>query len=315
MKKSLFLILLFLLYQILAGVMAKLWTSLSGSLCAETHAAQAMSMPSATALGISMLVSMAVVLCLVFALKLVRRCPWRSSLEDVPVATIRPDGKLQDAATPISSGHASLGKVIAGRPVNGAGWGVAVVGFVLLSLGMNLLLAPFQMDDLGMENLFDGMKDSLPCLFLLSVAGPVFEEIIFREGVLRQLVHTRRKAAPEAGGLTPFWAILVSAFCFGVIHGNPAQAVPAFVLGLALGLCYCRTGNIVLCAVLHVLNNSMAVALMYLPSFNNSLEHLPVALSVSLGLAGVLVGALSLSWMYLSAKFTLNKFTLKENKA
>ena len=149
------------------------------------------------------------------------------------------------------------------------------------------------------EKIFEGMKDSGTCLFLMAVAGPVFEEIVFREGVLRQLVHSRRRNDPTSGGLTLLWATVVSALCFGLVHGNLQQAVPAFILGLALGLCYCRTGNIVMCSVLHVVNNSMAVGLMFLPQVNDAMENLPTPLSVGLGMLCVIVGALMLIGMYL----------------
>ena len=296
MKKSLLLIILFLLYQVLAAVMAQVWTHLNGS-GAGAEATDVAAMPSATSLGVSMLVSMALVLSLLFALRLIRRCPWRSSLDDAPQMTATPgDITLTAALCPPKKWQA---KIVKGRPVSAVGWGMALVGFVVLSLGTSLMLSPVGMDDRGMQKIFEGMKDSGVCLFLMAVAGPVFEEIVFREGVLRQLVHSRRRNDPTSGGLTLLWATVVSALCFGLVHGNLQQAVPAFILGLALGLCYCRTGNIVMCSVLHVVNNSMALGLMFLPQVNNAMENLPTPLSVGLGSLCVVVGALMLIGMYL----------------
>ena len=296
MKKSLLLIILFLLYQVLAAVMAQVWTHLNGS-GAGAEATDVAAMPSATSLGVSMLVSMALVLSLLFALRLIRRCPWRSSLDDAPQMTATPgDTTLTAALCPPKKWQA---KIVKGRPVSAVGWGMALVGFVVLSLGTSLMLSPVGMDDRGMQKIFEGMKDSGTCLFLMAVAGPVFEEIVFREGVLRQLVHSRRRNDPTSGGLTLLWAIVVSALCFALVHGNLQQAVPAFILGLALGLCYCRTGNIVMCSVLHVVNNSMAVGLMFLPQVNDAMENLPTSLSVGLGSLCVVVGALMLIGMYL----------------
>ena len=296
MKKSLLLIILFLLYQVLAAVMAQVWTYLNGSGAAEV--AEVSAMPSATSIGVSMLVSMALVLSLLFALRLIRRCPWRSSLDDAPQMTATPgDTTLAATLCPPKKWQA---KIVKGRPVSVVGWGMALVGFVVLSLGTSLMLSPVGMDDRGMQKIFEGMKDSGTCLFLMAVAGPVFEEIVFREGVLRQLVHSRRRNDPTSGGLTLLWATVVSALCFGLVHGNLQQAVPAFILGLALGLCYCRTGNIVMCSVLHVVNNSMAVGLMFLPQLNDAMENLPTPLSVGLGLLCVVVGALMLIGMYLA---------------
>ena len=296
MKKSLLLIILFLLYQVLAAVMAQVWTHLNGS-GAGAEAADVMAMPSATSLGVSMLVSMALVLSLLFALRLIRRCPWRSSLDDAPQMTATSnDITLAATLCPPKKWQA---KIVKGRPVSAVGWGMALVGFVVLSLGTSLMLSPVGMDDRGMQKIFEGMKDSGICLFLMAVAGPVFEEIVFREGVLRQLVHSRRRNDPTSGGLTLLWATVVSALCFALVHGNLQQAVPAFILGLALGLCYCRTGNIVMCSVLHVVNNSMAVGLMFLPQVNDAMENLPTPLSVGVGMMCVVIGALMLIGMYL----------------
>ena len=297
MKKSLLLIILFLLYQVLAAVMAQVWTHLNGS-GAGAEATDVAAMPSATSLGVSMLVSMALGLSLLFALRLIRRCPWRSSLDDAPQMTATPgDTTLAATLFPPKKWQA---KIVKGRPVSAVGWGMALVGFVVLSLGTSLMLSPVGMDDHGMQKIFEGMKDSGTCLFLMAVAGPVFEEIVFREGVLRQLVHSRRRNDPTSGGLTLLWATVVSALCFGLVHGNLQQAVPAFILGLALGLCYCRTGNIVMCSVLHVVNNSMAVGLMFLPQVNDAMENLPTPLSVGVGMLCVVVGALMLIGMYLA---------------
>ena len=301
MKKSLFLILLFLMYQVIAGVLAQVWSHLSNG-GADMHVAQAMNMPSATVLGVSMLVSMALVLCLFFALKLVRRNPWQT-IAQAETQTAG-EGQERHLATLLFPKKKWEAKAIKGRPVNAAGWGMAVAGFVVLSLGLNFLMSSFDLNDHGLQKLFEGMKDSVPCLFLLSVAGPVFEELVFREGVLRQLVYSRRKSAPQTGGMNLLWATITSALCFGIIHGNLPQGIAAFMLGLALGLCYCHTGNIVLCSVLHVVNNSMAVALMFLPGVNNMLENQSAAVSWAVGLPCVAIGAVLLVWMYLSDYFT-----------
>ena len=79
------------------------------------------------------------------------------------------------------------------------------------------------------------------------------EEVVFREGIQGCLLR---------GGVKPWTAAVVSALCFGIIHLNPAQVPFAFVVGLMLAVIYQKTGNVVITSLLHILNNSVSVALM-----------------------------------------------------
>ena len=126
MKKSLLLIILFLLYQVLAAVMAQVWTHLNGS-GAGAEAADVAAMPSATSLGVSMLVSMAPRL--VFALRVASHPP-------MPVAQqsrrrTADDGDPGDTtlAATLCPPKKWQAKIVKGRPVSAVGWGMALVGF------------------------------------------------------------------------------------------------------------------------------------------------------------------------------------------
>lgn len=311
MKKTLFILLLFLLYQVLGAVMASVWTNLYGGVSHEMNV-----MPSPTTLGFSMLLSMIMVLFLLLALKLIRQKPWSTNLNDLPLEET--EKRTLSIENMLKQRPIWFARVIRGRDLNCKGWGLAIFGFVLLSLGVNFMLAPFELDDLGMMEMFDNMKGSAPCLFLMCVAAPVFEELVFREGILRQLVHTRQpqtsgvSARPQRlnafnNGTSILWGIIISSLCFAIIHGNLQQALPAFVLGVALGLCYCRTGNVVLCSVLHIINNSMAVALLCFPQVNTRLDSLPTTLSLSLGILGFLIGGILLLGLSLTPLFSKRK--------
>jgi membrane protease YdiL (CAAX protease family) len=128
------------------------------------------------------------------------------------------------------------------------------------------------------------------CILILSVLGPVTEEICFRYGVMGSLLESARWRR---------WAIPVSALLFGVIHMNPPQIIAAFVLGLFLGWLYLRTRSLWLPIICHVVNNtnSTVIALLFgVESSNADLFPTPwamaVATVVSIGLTLWLLGRL-----------------------
>lgn len=86
----------------------------------------------------------------------------------------------------------------------------------------------------------------------VSLFAPFFEEWLCRGMVLRGLLHNKVK---------PVWAIIISAAFFAVIHLNPWQAIPAFVMGCAMGLVYYKTGSLKLTMLMHFTNNTLALAL------------------------------------------------------
>lgn len=91
----------------------------------------------------------------------------------------------------------------------------------------------------------------------VSVFAPIFEEWLCRGMVLRGLL-TKMK---------PVWAITVSAVFFAVLHMNPWQALPAFLLGLLFGYVYYKTGSLKLTMLMHFTNNTMALVFSRIPSF------------------------------------------------
>ncbi|MBQ2784987.1 MAG: CPBP family intramembrane metalloprotease [Oscillospiraceae bacterium] len=85
--------------------------------------------------------------------------------------------------------------------------------------------------------------DSLSMFLYACIAAPLFEEVIFRGYVLRKLEPYGRK-----------FAILGSAFLFGIFHGNILQTPFAFVVGLILGYVTLEY-SIVWAMLLHLINN------------------------------------------------------------
>ncbi|MCD8301484.1 MAG: CPBP family intramembrane metalloprotease [Prevotellaceae bacterium] len=131
-------------------------------------------------------------------------------------------------------------------------WGGAVVG-LLAGLagvvGLNLMSE--------FANLSDNMGDAMQALSstplgVLTVAlfGPLCEELVFRAGIQGYL---------HREGAHPVVAIVFASLLFGILHFNPLQTFFASLMGVVLGILYYRTGSIVLCSVLHVINNTLAI--------------------------------------------------------
>ena len=97
-----------------------------------------------------------------------------------------------------------------------------------------------------------GYAVATPVSFVLSLVRTIvlpafFEEFIFRGILLGQL---RR----YGDGL----AVVLSAFLFGIFHGNLRQIPFAFLVGLALGYIVVRTNNIWITIAVHFFNNAFA---------------------------------------------------------
>lgn len=140
-------------------------------------------------------------------------------------------------------------------------WGI--FGFIILAFGLSFMLLPLDLEDLGMTAQFNEMKNSWLCIILLCFVGPMAEEFTFREGILRTLLNNN---------LHPWMAILTSAFAFGVIHVDPMQMIPAVIMGIALGVLYYKTGDLRLCLIAHILNNTLAVVELEIPQIDSFLQ-------------------------------------------
>lgn len=92
-------------------------------------------------------------------------------------------------------------------------------------------------------------------LLSTAVFAPFFEEWLCRGMVLRGLLQKTN----------PTTAIIVSSLFFALIHLNPWQAIPAFILGCLFGIVYYKTGSLKLTMLMHCVNNSFSVLLSQLP--------------------------------------------------
>ena len=95
--------------------------------------------------------------------------------------------------------------------------------------------------------------DNMPLLGMIfyltwvCVIAPVTEEYMFRGAMLRTL-------SKYGSG----FAIVASAFAFGMMHGNMGQTPMAFLIGLVLGYVAAKSGNIRQSIFIHFVNNVIA---------------------------------------------------------
>lgn len=91
------------------------------------------------------------------------------------------------------------------------------------------------------------------------VFAPLFEEWLCRGMILRGLLHR----------VHPALAMVISAAFFAVIHANPWQAIPAFVLGMLFAYVYYRTGSLKTTMLMHMVNNGFALGISQIPAFSD----------------------------------------------
>ena len=129
---------------------------------------------------------------------------------------------------------------------------LATLGVLLVTFAANLATELLQLPN-AMEDEFIGMSQMPIGLLAIGVLGPICEEVVFRGGVMRPLLHR---------GVHVWHAILLSAVLFGLIHMNWAQIPFAIVVGISYGMVYARTQSLVITSFCHIANNLTSVVLM-----------------------------------------------------
>lgn len=118
---------------------------------------------------------------------------------------------------------------------------------------LNIFVQWFNLND-NLADQFDGLVHNVVGAFTVSVLAPLLEEAMFR-GAMQGYMMRR---------FNPWVGIVVAALVFGLFHMNPVQIMYATLLGIVFGWIYYRTRSLMSVIVGHVLNNSMATAVMLL---------------------------------------------------
>jgi sodium transport system permease protein len=93
-------------------------------------------------------------------------------------------------------------------------------------------------------------------LLLLAILPAVCEELTFRGFIFGGLVK-------QSGTLR---AILITSLFFGFTHTILQQSIAASIMGLMLGLIAWRTGGVICCICVHVINNVLSIGMAWLPA-------------------------------------------------
>jgi len=164
------------------------------------------------------------------------------------------------AATGFKLTRARFGEVFPFAPV---GWTVlfalllAVAGLFVLRLDIAKILTWISPPPSWFSRFLKEMVGSPGLWGSLAAGGlaiPFAEEILYRGLILHGFV--RRYGAAKA--------IVVSAFLFALMHGNPWQSVTAFILAVLLAWCVIRTRSLIPCIFAHMVNNSIGFMLIAL---------------------------------------------------
>ena len=91
----------------------------------------------------------------------------------------------------------------------------------------------------------------------LAFICPYVEECLFRAGVLGNLIKE---------GMNKWVALVISALIFGAAHWDLYNMIPTTVFGLITGWMYIKSKSVIPSAILHTLNNTISLIILYLLS-------------------------------------------------
>ena len=154
--------------------------------------------------------------------------------------------------------------------------------FSVLTSVLNALLSPLGVDITASVEAATMQEGSISMLLYGALIAPVTEEILFR-GLVQSTFRPYGKR----------FAILASAFLFGMFHGNLVQTPYALAVGLVLGY-VAEEYSLGWCVVLHMFNNLVLGYLLpelagMLPGSAGELLQGGILLAVSVGALGVII--------------------------
>ncbi len=148
----------------------------------------------------------------------------------------------------LASAHAFDRRWLA--PVTLATVGLGVL-LIKLSTGIDAIFPVPDFLNEFLSEISERPANPIASILTLAVVAPITEELLFRGVFLRAFMkrHSQTKA------------IVVTALMFALVHLNPWQAVPAFILGLAFAAIDIRTGSLLPSVISHAIYNFLVLAI------------------------------------------------------
>ena len=141
-----------------------------------------------------------------------------------------------------------------------------------------------------------GYSDFIRALFIGSIIPAISEETLFR-GFLQSSLEQDYK---------PYKAILITALIFSILHLNPIGFIPLICIGLFLGFVAYSTNNIILPMIIHFINNTIAIIIIFSPELTaaeNQISKVPLFTAILLLNVGLLVLLVSCIIIFTESKF------------
>jgi uncharacterized protein len=165
----------------------------------------------------------------------------------------------------------------------------------LLAYATSLLPLPQWASNLDKQNVealseilsMNTLKDLCLNLLIVGILPGLGEEMLFRGVIQNELQRLYKNS---------FWPLVFTAFIFSALHLDATGFLPKFCIGLVLGFVYYITGNLWYSILLHFLNNSLQVAILY---FTNE-EFTAPELTMTTGQIGFAL--LTLPFLYFLVK-------------
>ncbi|GCC52623.1 hypothetical protein SanaruYs_28600 [Chryseotalea sanaruensis] len=134
---------------------------------------------------------------------------------------------------------------------------IAIIGALLmipLHIAIDPIVALFPVPE-SLKNIMEGIYENpAASIATIAIAAPLLEEILFRGIILHGLLKN------YSAGI----AIAFSSLLFALIHGNVAQGLGAFLMGLFMGWIYWKTKSLYLPIILHFVNNTVSCVGMFI---------------------------------------------------
>ncbi|MBS2967482.1 CPBP family intramembrane metalloprotease [Metabacillus sp. KIGAM252] len=151
-------------------------------------------------------------------------------------------------------------------PSSAAGW---AIGGIFLAFLAQIIAANIEIQLFGIkpgsentQRIMDIVKVTPLMIFVVSIAGPILEEIVFRK-IIFGTIYKRTNFVLAA---------LISSVIFAVVHQDPAHILLYSAMGFTFAFLYVKTKRIIVPIIAHLSMNTLVVVIQYV--YRDDIERL-----------------------------------------